>query len=348
MFESLGEGERGMIDDSIQQEVTFLPARHTIKTPSHIEGSDVSGEMYRGITPEGEEAVRERTRTEVMEVIENSAKGSVIIFGGATDLVRTTSSSQVSGNELKKILADRPGEFLVLDEADIAKLNSDNPEKRTIPALQQKIAENPDKKVVIVNPLYISELSMIKKEKGRFKGEEKWKLSGGKVQNQENAPEGKPSEVIEGEWSEFTNEASRQAGGDLYEAMVLWVKNNGVLKKEDGTEIQGPLPVDIAKQHLKALVRLENFSKKLFPGRPLVIQATGHSWNIDVLVDYLAHNSTITEEGLRQVAQGEGEKGSTIGNFEFPVIKEDANGATITYRGKTYPITAKEFTERNK
>lgn len=304
---------------------TFLTARHTKKTKTPTEGSDESGEFYPGITAEGEKTAREKTRNEVMEVIEGSEPGSVIIFGGATDLVRTKSTTRVSGSELKTILADKP-EYLVIDEQDISSLVHDRTTESTLHALEKKVAEHKDKKVIVMYPLYISELSMIKKDTGRMAGRQAWKTGGDKE-----------------EWTPYLTEVMKQAGDKEYEAVEQWVKSNGVLTAEDGTRLEGPNPLETAQEYVTALRRLEKVAKKLFPNRPLVIEATGHSWDIDVFIDYLAHKGNITPEGVREIARGSGEEPSIISDFESPVIKVGNNQATVTYRGKTYPITVNEL-----
>lgn len=344
MQEHLGSIDEKTANASIEPETTFIPARHTAKTKTEQEGSGESGNFYPGISPEGEKTVRERTRGEFLEAIENSAPGSVIIFGGATDIVRTRSTTRVSGNELKSLLADRPDEYLVIDEADIGRLVTDeSPERSTLHSLKKLVEENKDKKVIIINPLYISELSMLSKSVGRQKGKETWKHPGAKTDEQESLKDRpkQQSEVPEGDWSKYLTEVMKPAGGDMFKGTVEWVKNNGEITLENGEVISGPSPIETAKEYVTALRRIEGVAKKLFPERPLVVEVTGHSWDIDVFIDYLAHGN-ITVEGVEEIAGGVEGKPGLIGDFEFPVIKIGKEGGSVTYRGKTYPITSEE------
>ncbi len=300
---------------------TFLTPRHTKKTKSSAEGSDASGEFYPGITPEGEEIVRERTRNEVMEVIEDSAPGSVIIFGGSSDYVRTKSSSRVSGSELKNILADRADEFLILDESDINSLVKDRKTESTLSAVREVVASNPDKKAILIYPLYIEELSMDQKTVGRNAGKPRWKSGGSSDEK----------------FTPYLTELMKQNNSEEYPSVTAWVENGGTITTEDGTEIKGPKAEETAAAYVTALKRLERTAQKLFPNRPLVIEATGHSWDIDVFITYLAKGK-LDKAGLEEVTKGTGDKNSIISEFEFPIIKVEKDKAEVSYRGKTYPI----------
>jgi hypothetical protein len=302
---------------------TFITPRHTKKPKNPAEGSETSGEFYPGITPEGEEIVREKTRNEVMEVIEDSAPGSVIIFGGASDYIRTKSSTRVSGSELKKVLADRPDEFLILDEHDINSLvkEEDRGTQSTLNAVREIVASNPDKKTILIYPLYIEELSMDEKSAGRNAGKARWKTGGNSAEK----------------FGPYVTEILRRNNNDEYAAVADWVESGSVIKGENGSEIVGPKAEETAEAYLTALRRLERSAKKIFPNRPLVIEATGHSWDLDVFITYLAKGK-LDKAGLEEVTKGTGESNSIISEFEFPVIKVEKDKAEVAYRGKTYPI----------
>lgn len=299
----------------------FLTPRHTKKTKTPDQGSDVSGEFYPGITPEGEEIVREHTRNEYKDIIESAEPGAVIIFGGASDLARTKSSSRVSGSELKKIFGSRPEEYQILDESDINSLVKDKATESTLHALKNAVAERPDKKAILVYPLFISELSFIKRDKGRLAGQEKWKTDGTRE-----------------EWTPYLTEVMKQGGGDEFKAVEKWVESDGKLTTETGEVVEGPKPLETAQNYVTALQRLERTAKKLFPGRPLVIEATGHSWDIDVMIAYLTHEGKIDAAGVTEIAKGTQENPDIISEFESPVIKISGEKAAVNYRGKTYDI----------
>jgi hypothetical protein len=129
---------------------------------------------------------------------------------------------------------------------------------------------------------------------------------------------------------------------DEFAAVKEWIKNDGKIVMSDGSELKAPSPKNSVEGYLHALGRLHNVAKKLFPDRPFVIQVTGHSWEIDVLVDYLAHNGIISPEGLEDIAKGIGEKPDIISEFESPVITIDKlDKGNITYRGRKYEFDGK-------
>lgn len=300
---------------------TFFTPRHTKKTKTAAEGSGTSGEFYPGIMPEGEETVRERTRNEVKELVENSAPGSVIIYGGSSDYIRTKSSTRVSGNELKSMLADRSEEYLVMDEKDINSLVNDHGTESTLAAVREAVANNPDKKVILVYPLYLEELSMDKKSVGRFAGKGRWKSGGSDVENLEP----------------YAAELMRRNNNEEFESVADWIESGDTIVDQQGNELKGPKAEETAGRYIVALKRLENAAQRMFPGRPLVIEATGHSWDIDVFITYLAKGK-LDREGLEEISRGTGDQNTIISDFEFPVIKLEKDAAEVTYRGKTYPI----------
>src|SRR3989338_2709029 len=250
-----------------ERETTFFVPRHSKKTKSETEGSNVSGEFYPGIRPEGEEIVRERTRTEIKDLIEQAPADAVVIFGGASELARTKSSTRISASELKNIF-EQSEDVIILDEAAIGQLTETQEKNNRRKALQEFVAENEGKKIIIINPLAIRELSLVESQasKGREAGKPDWK----------QWQDGK--EVF----SPYLTELLRKTNNDEFQAVSEWVRNNGELTLESGEVLRGPKPKDVAEGYKKSLNRLETIAKKLFPNRPLVIEATGHSWDIDV------------------------------------------------------------------
>jgi hypothetical protein len=296
-----------------ENSTTFLTARHSKK--------GAGSEEYPGLTPEGVELVKEKTKKDILELIENSEPGSVIVFGGATDLIRTKSTTRVSANEIKEVLAGREEEFLILDEADINNLLTDEEKKSasTIIRISEIVAANPDKKIIITFPLAMSEMSMLEKTKGRFAGKPEWKSGGAKETR-----------------SPYLTEIMKRNNNDEALVVMDWIRSNGEITSQDEQVLRGPNALEVAKGYVHSLQRLEGVTKKMFSGRPLVIEITAHSWEIDVMVDYLAHNGTVTPEGFEEIAKGTGDKPTIISEFEFSVIKIQDGKGTMTYRGKTY------------
>ncbi|GEM_PF-4691068 len=88
--------EQGNVD-----ETTFLLNRHTLKNkPGAPEAvSEQTGVEFKGITPEGAELVREKVRTDLLETIEKSAPGSVVILGGASESCCYRRTSKIVGRK---------------------------------------------------------------------------------------------------------------------------------------------------------------------------------------------------------------------------------------------------------
>lgn len=306
-------------------ETTFLFARHTKKQKSPGEGSNISGKFYEGITPEGEELVREKTRSKMLDVIEQSEPGSVIIFAGASDLLRTKSTTEVSVDELKKALANREDEFVIMSKDDIDQAVDPTQESRR--AVMTNLAQaNPEKKVILSYPLALKEFSLLSPETGPRAGKPDWK-TGGKQEL----------------FTPYLTELMKRAGNDENKAVEMWIESGGKFELEDGTVIEGPNPVEVAKDYVSALKRLDRITSELFPGRPRVVEATTHSWDVDVFIAYATHNGQLTKESYNEIGTGLGEESTIISEFEFPVIKLGESGGTIDYRGKKYDINSPEF-----
>lgn len=126
-----------------------------------------------------------------------------------------------------------------------------------------------------------------------------------------------------------------------FEAVKEWIKSGGKFTLDDGQVLEGPNPNNVAQEYINSFKRLQNVCQRLFPGRPLIIQETGHSWDIDVFITYLTHKGIIDEAGFVEVAKGEQDNETIISEFESPVIKISDKGASLTYRDKTYEFDPK-------
>jgi hypothetical protein len=306
-------------------ETTFLVARHSKKTKTPIEGSAVSGEFYQGISEEGEAIVRERTREHVLSVVEQSAPGSVILFAGSSELPRTKSTTRISTNELKNILADKQDEYIILDEKDITGL-VDTKTQSTREVVSKLVQDNPGKKIILSYPLFLKELSLVSPETGSRVSEPEWTAGG-----QKEIP------------TAYLTELLKRNNNNAIEAVLDWVKNNGQITTELGEVLRGPNPLDTAKGYVTAMKRLEKFSKELFPNRPLTIELTGHSWDIDAFIAYATHNGKLNVDTVQEIAKGDKDTASIISEFEFPVIKMGEQGGSLSYRGKEYQLNSPEF-----
>jgi len=306
-------------------ETTFLVARHTKKTKTPTEGSNISSEFYQGISEEGETLVREKTREHVLSIIEQASPSSVILFAGASDMPRTKSTTRVSINELKSLLVDKQRDYIILDEKDISTL-VDAKTQSTREVLTKLVKDNPNKKIILSHPLYLKELSLASPETGPRASVPDWKSGGAK-------------EII----NPYTAEVLKRNNNNEINAVVDWIENDGKLTTETGQFLQGPNPVGVAKEYISAIKRLEKFSKELFPNRPLVIEITAHSWDIDAFIAYATHKGELTKDTVTNIAKGRGDKASIISEFEFPIIKVTDQGGNLSYRGNEYKLNSPEF-----
>ena len=240
---------------------------------------------------------------------------------------RTKSTTRVSVNELRNILAERTDEYLVLDEKDINSM-VDKKTESTRNVLSETVAAKSDKKVILSYPLFLKEVSLVTPESAVRASEQDWKTGGAKE-----------------EWTPYLTELMKIAQGDEDKAVRMWIESGGKLTSEDGRVLQGPNPVGVAREYLNALKRLDGFTKELFPGRPRVVESTAHSWDIDVFIAYATHGGKLDVSAYEEIAKGASQESSIISEFEFPVIKLSDTGGTLEYRGRTYPINAPELAD---
>lgn len=220
--------------------------RHSIKP----KGEDVESESYRGVSKKGVELARSSAKY-ILDDIEKAPKGAVIFLGGASDEVRTRSTAEIYGDELKKLLANKK-DYIVITRGDISRNRGYNDMARQV---KDTIEANPDKKIIIDIPLFMKEFSL--KRKG-------WLTK-----------EGKPSPYL--------TRLMEKHKGNEYEAMRDWLTPQG----KDG-EISGPSPDSVARSYEKGIARLERFARKYIGDRPYVTGIVGHSFEADAYLSYLA------------------------------------------------------------
>ena len=277
---------------------------------------------------EGEQLVREKTKEHLLKIIENAEPGAGVMFLGASDVPRTKSTSRVSASEVKSLLADKTDEYLVYEQEDI-EATVDKKTQSTREVVSKLVADNPDKKVVLSYPLFLKEFSLVAPETGPRANVPEWKTGGVKEI-------GTP----------YLAELMKQAENNEATAVSKWIENSGKITMPSGEVLEGPNPVETAKGYVKSLERLQEFAKKLFPDRPLVIEISAHSWDIDAFIAYATHQGKLDVEGFEEIARGANNKDvSIISEFEFPVIKMNDDEKTISYRGKNYDLNSPEFTK---
>lgn len=238
----------------------FFGTRHSIKP----KGEDKEAAMYKGISEKGETLSKERAK-ELLEMIENAPAGAVVFIGGASDQIRTKSTAEVYGEEIKKIVAEKGKDIMVFNREDVA--DSKKGYSEIVKNLAEKINNNPNKKIVIDFPMFIKEFA----QGSRFLDKN-------------------------GEMNEFTRKLLEK-GGTEEGALKVWIKSEGIV---DG--IDGPNPKKVAEEQLHGIKRLYGFAEKnIEQKRPIIVGFVGHSLILDVLAIYLANDGEISLSGYEKI-----------------------------------------------
>lgn len=242
------------------ESLDFIGTRHSIKP----KGEDKES-AYKGISEKGEQLSRERAK-ELLQLVENAPEGAIIFIGGASDQIRTKSTAEVYGEEMKKIVAEEEKDIMIFNREDIA--DDKNGYSKIVGDLAEKINNNPNKKIIVDYPLFLKEFS----------------IGNGKFLN------------ADGSMNDFTKKIL-EVGGTEEGALKKWIESEGII---DG--IQGPNPEKIAEDQLNGIKRLFEFAKKsIGDNRPIIIGFVGHSWTLDVLAVYLANNGKVNMEGFEKI-----------------------------------------------
>lgn len=239
----------------------FFTTRHSIKP----KGEDKESVLYKGISEKGELLAKERAN-DLVALVERAPEGAVVFIGGATDQIRTKSTAEVYGDEMKKIVAEENKDIIIFNRNDIA--DSKKGYSQIVEELVEKINADPAKKVIIDFPMFLKEFS----------------IGGGKFLD------------ASGNSNDFTNKLL-ELGGSEEGGSKKWIEGGGIA---DG--IEGPKPKEIAEEQLRGIDRLSEFvQKNLGQTRPVIIGFVGHSWPLDALAIYLANNGEVTMEGFEKI-----------------------------------------------
>jgi len=276
-------------------ESRYFLTRHSFKP----KGEDAESKRYKGISKKGVELARSSAKN-ILDDIERSPKGAVIFLGGASNEVRTRSTAEVYGDELKRLLAGRK-DYIVITRDDLPRGKGYNAIAKQV---KEVITANPDKKVIVDIPFFLKEFSPPKEQEGRAG----WFTR-----------EGKPTAYL-------ANLVEKHKG-DEYEMMKDWLTTRG----REG-ELKGPIPEDIAKSYEKGLSRLEKFTKKYVEDRPYVIGIVGHSCNADAYLTYIAGGGKVDLPTFEKISSGK----EVIKETEMASIMISPEITTLTYRGKEH------------
>jgi len=278
------------------QEKQVFISRHTEK----VKDGKIESKEYPGITEKGVDIAKETAKKEILELIEQSEHGSVIFIGGATEQVRTKSTAEVYGDELKEELKNREDEFLVITRKDIQEKAKGKGYTETVKQIVEALNMNQDKKVVIDFPMFLKDFSMERL---------------GMIDKQGNP---KP----------YLNNLNKMNNDDDHASAKDWIQNKGEIG-----DLKGSNPEETVKGYEKAIERLEEFAKKHIGDRPLVIGMVGHCWDIEAYMTYLLNHGQVDVEGFEKIT-----KGKIIDNAELTKIKIGPNKTTVSYRGEDFVV----------
>lgn len=276
---------------------------------------------YPSLTKYGVEQAREAANSDLIEIINRSPEGTILFIGGKSDQDRTGHTGEVYGDELNNLTKEKK-DLLVLTKEEIdgiiVKNKTEKKGGRAINVILDFIKNNIDKKIVVVYPLYIKQLGYAYKDR--------WTTTD---------PE--TGKVVK---TRYFSEILKKYNQDHARCIRDWMETNGVLTLDNGETIQGPKPEDIAKEYLHGLKRLNDFAKRQFPSRPIVVHGVGHQWDLDAVVTYLAQGKVSYEDFVKTMGRPEAEpKAQVIGESEvISNITIDPNTAktTVKYRGQEF------------
>lgn len=300
--------------NSKNPESEFFITRHT-KKPGKEE---VSPEEYPGISKGGVELAKERVK-DIVKLIEDSPEGTIIPLLGVSPMERTRSTMKVYSEGIKESFKGKP-DIVMISRGEIKSFYEEKKGvHKTIEAIKKRVEENPRAKVIIEFPLMLKELS-----------DDRWWKPEDKDKPQEERRLGPYVDHLGGV-KRFREQRS--------EAIKQWFGEKGIINNEQ----VGPNPQEIAEGHIKALKRLEEFSRKIFPNKPLNIVIVGHSLEMDSLFTYLANNGQITSEGFEKIGAQE------FKETEPAQIKLNQDGTfELNYRGKNFIFNPSESYDEEK
>lgn len=272
--------------------------RHSMKP----EGDDPESTEFSGISEKGVILAKEKGR-EILKDLEEAEEGTIMFISGISEAIRTRSTAEVYGQEMKKTISEEAKEdIIVLLPEDLPK----DLKKRkkhyiasSVEFLSEKIKENPDKKIVVDFPLFIKEFSL----EGRWINDS-------------------------GEMTEYTKELLERNNNDGDESLRDWFDNEGKIG-----DLEGPNPTEVAEQQLAGIERLRKFAKKYIPSeRPLIIGSIGHSWNLDAMAVYLANNGEVSREAFDEM------KAKMIGETKLIRIVDHKGKQALEYGDLLIPL----------
>lgn len=221
-------------------------------------------EEFPGLSEEGVDMAKERAKS-IAGLIKDAEDGSVIFYGGSSNILRTKSTMELYASEAERILTEEGVQARFIKKEDIKEQAGRSGYLKTAQELAATIESSPDEKVVIELPLFLKEFSM-----ERYLCE-------------------KDGETVKPQWQALLD----KHGKNYSEAIKDWFSDPELMKDID--------PVAIAKDCMVGMKRLADFSRRFIAGRPIKIGFVGHSFLIDALLTYIANGGQVTTEGFNNI-----------------------------------------------
>jgi broad specificity phosphatase PhoE len=137
--------------------------RHTERIDSPRTGEVIKEESdkYKGITGSGVERGKERVK-DLIDMVDEAPGGAVVFIGGSSEEERTRSTVRLFGDSVADHCKDDPNVLIV---SSVEKEG-----KKFLDYARNVVSENPDKKIVIIRPLFLKEFSLRPKFRDREEG----------------------------------------------------------------------------------------------------------------------------------------------------------------------------------
>lgn len=289
-------------------------------------------QFYKSLTPEGVEQAKERTQ-DILKLIEEAPEGAVLFIGGGSDQLRTQETGEIYGDEINQQvnyeLKDRPNIQVITRDfiewaagADQAKPEEKQKNLELIlQRIEEMIRENPDKKFVVDYPMRLWGFSPTYQGRdaaGQPSGEPRWR----------------------GTNLELFNAIVKEKGSE--NVSETYIAGGGKYITQDGKELSGHKPIEIAQQYFAGLQKLAEFAKE-HTDRPLILGGVGHYPDTDCLATWLALGcpENISDQEFLQrfleISQGQGSAKETE-MFSFEVEPDEVK---VNYREQEFTTKLK-------
>jgi hypothetical protein len=272
-------------------------SRHA--NPARYSGPDNPlSKKYHSITEKGVKQAHITVREELIPALEATPPDTVLFILAKSDQTRTGHTADAYGDEFDRIAQSRDDLFV------LTKTKLSVQRGNTIRTIKEIIKGNPDKKIIVVYPLCVKQLS--------YAFEDRW--------------------ITDCNKASYFEELVKKCGGDYGDSLHDWIETQGKLVLEDGTTITGPLPEKVAREYLEGIMRVYHFVKKKVPNRPIRVHGVGHQLDLDAVVTFLATGKVDTLSFIKVTG------GTAINESELITdITFSSNGRiTVKYRGKEF------------